>query len=169
MARQNLVFDPSSKQWVPGETPRTMGVPFEGPVNHPLEVRVAALEQGGGGGEGGSAPAEKGFPYGAQWWMGYTIEDGHILIHNIILHYNRGVVASLADPISFYVGAGVTRILGFSLDFSTGAFMSKSEVGLAAFAQTGDGGDGKFYFPVYQFLGTKMVVDYVHGSNLGGL
>lgn len=54
MARQNLVFDPSSQQWVPGETPRTMGVPFEGPVNHPLEVRVAALEQGMGGGDGSS-------------------------------------------------------------------------------------------------------------------
>lgn len=52
MPRQNLVFDPSTQQWVPGETPRTMSAPFEGPGNRPIEVRVSALEQGMGGGGG---------------------------------------------------------------------------------------------------------------------
>ena len=168
MSRQNLVFDPSSQQWVPGETPRTMGVPFEGPVNRPLEVRVAALEQGMGGGDGGDTG--KGFPYGSQWWMGYTIEgESFICIHNVLLHYNRGVIAHTVNPVGFSVGEGVARVLGFSLNFATGAFAQETRADLSGFAQTSDGGDGLFLFPVYKFIGTTMVADYVHGSNLGGL
>lgn len=110
------------------------------------------------------------FPYGSEWWMGYTIEgESTIYIHNVLLHYNRGVIAHTVNPVGFSVGEGVERVLGFSLNFATGGFAQETRADLSGFAQTSDGGDGLFLFPVYKFIGTTMVADYVHGSNLGGL
>lgn len=113
------------------------------------------------------------FPYGSEWWMGYTVEGSTVTIHNVMLHYNRGAVFASPSHFDFILGGGDT-IVGFKMSFTTGAFEAVSTTDEAEFSQTGNE-DEFFRFPVYKFqvegdpVAVTMVTDYVHGSNMGGL
>lgn len=118
------------------------------------------------------------FPYGSEWWMGYTVEDGSVTIHNVMLHYNRGALIGPSEVVFTPTAGAAPQILGFNLELSTGIFTPVTATALSEFAQQGDG-DGLFRFPVYRFQVTDsptagevdvaLLSDYVHGSNLGGL
>ena len=118
------------------------------------------------------------FPYGSEWWMGYTIQATGITIHNVLLHYNRGAILGDAAVVFTPTAGATPQILGFNLDLSTGLFAAVTTTNLSDFEQQGDG-DGLFRFPVYRFLvsaadtpgeiSVEFLSDYVHGSNLGGL
>ena len=117
------------------------------------------------------------FPYGSEWWMGYTFEETPeapgVYVHNIGLHYNMGFVAGTSvEPVLFPIGTDTTVYIGFSLDLATGEFAPVSASALTAFSKAIP--PDQFLFPVYQFRGAAtpsgtptMVADYVHGSNIG--
>lgn len=118
----------------------------------------------------------QGFPYGSEWWMGYTVGDSNVTIHNVMLHYNRGAVFSPTPNFVFALPPG-DSILGFKLSFTSGLFTAVTTTAEEDFAQTSDA-DEFFRFPVYKFnveitsptsTTVTLVTDYVHGSNLGGL
>jgi len=118
----------------------------------------------------------QGFPYGSEWWMGYTVEDSNVTIHNVMLHYNRGAVFSQTPNFVFALAPG-DSILGFKLSFTSGEFTPVTTTTESDFSQTGME-DEFFRFPVYKFKAietsptlttVEMITDYVHGSNLGGL
>lgn len=115
------------------------------------------------------------FPYGSEWWMGWTSVGAVVTIHNVMLHYQRG--ALMSEPSEFNCSIEGTTYVGFQIVFATGVFSLISSSTTDAFLQSGDG-DGVFKFPVYRFVATtsgtspvtrvEMLSDYVHGSNLGG-
>lgn len=116
----------------------------------------------------------QGFPYGSEWWMGYTVDGLEVTIHNIMLHYNLGAVLASPSTVAITLPAGGDTIVGFKLNFTTGVFTTVQTTDEAEFTQTGHA-DEYFRFPVYKFTvegdpaSVTMVTDYVHGSNIGGL
>lgn len=169
-----LMWDPASGSWVPEDRGRTpmevVQVPSPSAQAEAIASRVTALEQRI------ASPFEFDaavFPYGSQWWMGYTIsaDNSQVLVHNVGLHYNRGFVSGGTTPFTFAVGVGETITMGFTISLTTGVFTATT--GLANLVgPTVDA--GTFAFPVYQFTrgvltsdAPSLAIDYVHGSNIG--
>lgn len=114
------------------------------------------------------------FPYGSEWWMGYTIsaDNSQVLVHNVGLHYNRGFVSGGTTPFTFAVGVGETITMGFKVSFADGTFTQLT--GEANLIGPSTYSDLNFVFPVYKFTrgaqttdAPVMSIDYVHGSNIG--
>ena len=112
------------------------------------------------------------FPYGSEWFFGYTLEKvgelWDVSIHNVALHYHSGIIQEQTTPYTFTLGVDIPfdEMFGFSVDFTTGVF--SLVVGDEALANSTYG--SAFTFPIYQFTevsgAPSMAIDYIHGSNL---
>lgn len=174
-----LMWDPASGSWVPEDRGRTpmevVQVPSPSAQAEAIASRVTALEQRI------ASPFEfdagSMFPYGSQWWLGYTYGTSTtgVFIHNVGLHYNRGYVSGGTSPVFFAIGATGARI-GFAVSLVDGSFTAIPDMD-ASGASDSYGAD-YFVFPVYTFDGytivpgidiyqPAMTADFVHGSNIG--